>query len=183
MTSGPVYVGAFIMMLFFLSLFIVKGPLKWGLLVATVLSILLSWGHNFMGLTSFCIDYVPLYNKFRTVSSILVVAEFTIPFLAMMALAAILKEPELLKKKMKWVIASFVLTGGMALLFALMPTVFFSSFNSANEVSTFSRVFAEQPQVGQDVLSSLAVMRQAIFTSDAWRSFFIIVLGTALLWM
>lgn len=183
MTSGPVYVGAFILMLFVLALFIVKGPLKWGLLFATILSILLSWGHNFMGLTSFFIDYVPLYNKFRTVSSILVVAEFTIPVLAVMALAKILEEPEILKKKFKWVVASFALTGGAALLFALMPTVFFSSFNSANEISTLNRVFAEQPQVGQEILGSLSVMRQSIFTADAWRSFFIIAIGMALLWM
>ena len=182
MTSGPVYVGAFIMMLFILSLFIVKGPLKWGMLAVTVLSILLSWGHNFMDLTSFCIDYVPLYNKFRTVSSILVVAEFTIPFLAMMALATILREPDILRKKWKCVATSFALTGGMALLFALMPSVFFS-FNSANEISTFNRVFAEQPQVGQDVMNSLSVMRQSVFTSDAWRSFIIIVLGAVLMWM
>ena len=86
MTAGPVYVGAFVLMLFVLGLFIVKGPLKWALLVATILSILLSWGRNFMPFTDFFIDYVPMYAKFRTVASILVVAEFTIPLLAMLAL-------------------------------------------------------------------------------------------------
>ena len=85
-TSGPVYVGAFVMMLFILGLFIVKGPMKWALLAATILSILLSWGRNFMGFTDFFLDYVPMYSKFRTVASILVIAEFTIPLLAMMAL-------------------------------------------------------------------------------------------------
>ncbi len=183
MTSGPVYVGAFVLMLFVLSLFIVKGPMKWGLLFATILSILLSWGHNLMGLTSFFIDYIPLYNKFRTVSSILVVAEFTIPLLAIMGLAKILEEPTVLKKKIKWVIVSFVLTGGMALLFALVPNMFFSSFNSSNEIDTFNRYFGEQPGVAQDILASLAVMRQAIFSSDAWRSFFIVAIGSTLLWM
>lgn len=69
-TSGPVYVGAFVLMLFILGLFIVKGPMKWAFLAATVLSILLSWGHNFMGFTNFFIDYIPLYAKFRTVASI-----------------------------------------------------------------------------------------------------------------
>ena len=91
-TSGPVYVGAIIMFLFILGLFVVKGPMKWALLAATILSILLSWGHNFMGFTQWFIDHVPLYNKFRTVSSILVIAEFTIPLLAIMALAKVLKE-------------------------------------------------------------------------------------------
>lgn len=83
-TAGPVYVGAFVMFLFVLGCFIVKGPLKWALLGATIFSILLSWGKNFMGLTDFFIDYVPMYNKFRAVSSILVIAEFTIPLLAIL---------------------------------------------------------------------------------------------------
>lgn len=86
MTSGPVYVGAFVLMLFILGLFIVKGPMKWALLGATILSILLSWGHNFMPFTNFFIDHVPMYSKFRTVASILVIAEFTIPLLAMLAM-------------------------------------------------------------------------------------------------
>ena len=77
-TSGPVYVGAFVMMLFILGLFIVKGPVKWALLAATILSIMLSWGKNFMGLTDFFIDYMPMYAKFRTVASILVIAELLI---------------------------------------------------------------------------------------------------------
>ena len=89
-TAGPVYVGAFVMFLFVLGCFIVKGPLKWALLGATIFSILLSWGKNFMGLTDFFIDYVPMYNKFRAVSSILVIAEFTIPLLAIFALKEIL---------------------------------------------------------------------------------------------
>ena len=74
-TSGPVYVGAFVMLLFILGLFIVKGPVKWALLAATILSILLSWGRNFMGFTDFFLDYVPMYAKFRTVASILVGTE------------------------------------------------------------------------------------------------------------
>lgn len=88
-TAGPVYVGAFVVFLFILGCFIVKGPLKWALLGATIFSILLSWGKNFMGLTDFFIDYIPMYNKFRAVSSILVIAEFTIPLLAIFALKEI----------------------------------------------------------------------------------------------
>ena len=90
MTAGPVYVGAFVLMLFILGLFIVKGPMKWALLAATILSIMLSWGRNFMGFTDFFIDYVPMYAKFRTVASILVIAEFTIPLLAMLALKEVM---------------------------------------------------------------------------------------------
>ena len=92
-TSGPVYVGAFVMFLFILGCFIVKGPMKWALIVGTVFSIVLSWGKNFMGVTDFFIDYVPMYNKFRAVSSILVIAEFTIPLLAIMALKEIMVLP------------------------------------------------------------------------------------------
>lgn len=98
-TSGPVYVGAFVCMLFILGLFIVKGPMKWALLAATILSILLAWGRNFMPFTNFFLDYVPMYAKFRTVASILVIAEFTIPLLAMMALKKIVDEPEILAEK------------------------------------------------------------------------------------
>ena len=99
MTSGPVYVGAFVLFLFVLGCFIVKGPLKWALIGATFFSIVLSWGKNFMPLTDFFIDYVPLYNKFRAVSSILVIAEFTIPLLAIFALKRLLEEPEILKTR------------------------------------------------------------------------------------
>ncbi len=99
MTSGPVYVGAFVLFLFVLGCFIVKGPLKWALIGVTFFSIVLSWGKNFMPLTDFFIDYVPLYNKFRAVSSILVIAEFTIPLLAIFALKRLLEEPEILNRK------------------------------------------------------------------------------------
>ena len=85
-TSGPVYVGAIIFFLFILGLLIVKGPLKWWLLAATILSVCLSWGHNFMALTDFFFIYVPGYNKFRSVTMILVIAEFAMPFLGMLAL-------------------------------------------------------------------------------------------------
>ena len=90
-TSGPVYVGAFVLFLFVLGLFIVKGPMKWALAIATLLSITLAWGKNFMPWTDFWLDYVPMYDKFRTVASILVIAEFTIPLLAMLALKEIVQ--------------------------------------------------------------------------------------------
>ena len=177
-TSGPVYVGAFVLMLFILGLFIVKGPMKWALLAATVLSILLSWGRNFMGLTDFFIDYVPMYAKFRTVASILVIAEFTIPLLAMLALKQIVDEPDLLRSKMKYLYVSFGLTAGMALLFALMPGVFFSDFISTDEMRALSQFPSEQLT---PILTNLRTVHQAIFAADCWRTFWIIVIGTALL--
>ena len=177
-TSGPVYVGAFVLMLLILALFIVKGPMKWALLAATVLSILLSWGKNFMPLTNFFIDYMPMYAKFRTVASILVIAEFTIPLLAMLGLKKILDTPSILNKQIKYVYISFGLTAGFCLLFALMPSVFFSNFVSAQELEAMKSIPAEYQ--GQ-LLVNLREMRQAIFTDDCWRSFFIIVIGTFLL--
>lgn len=177
-TSGPVYVGAFVLMLFVLGLFIVKGPMKWALLGATVLSILLSWGHNFMPFTDFFLDYVPMYSKFRTVASILVIAEFTIPLLAMLALKRLVDEPDLMSKQMLWVYVSFALTGGIALLFALMPTVFFSDFISAAELEALKGIPADYLA---PLESNLRSIREGIFVADCWRSFWIIAIGMALL--
>ena len=177
-TAGPVYVGAFILFLFVLSLFIVKGPMKWALLGVTILTVMLSWGKNFMWLTNIFIDYVPMYASFRTVSSILVVAEFTIPLMAMMALKKIVDEPEVLKDKMKYVYISFGLTGGMAMIFALMPTMFFDFISSADLTSLKKYVGDEYLGVVSENLSN---MREAVFTADCWRSFFIILAGVVLL--
>lgn len=178
-TSGPVYVGAFVMMLFILGLFIVKGPVKWALLAVTILSILLSWGKNFMGFTDFFIDYVPMYAKFRTVASILVIAEFTIPLLAMLALkelfTSVNRKPLTVNK---YILISFLLTGGIALLFAVMPSMFFDSFISTSEMHAIKSLPAEYIQ---PLVANLTEMRQAVFTSDCWRTFVIIVLGTCLL--
>ena len=177
-TSGPVYVGAFVMFLFILGLFIVKGPVKWALLAATILSILLSWGKNFMGFTDFFLDYVPMYAKFRTVASILVIAEFTIPLLAMLALKKFLDEPEFMKPRLKYVGISFLLTGGIAMLFSIMPSTFFSSFISTSEMQALQGLPSEYIQ---PIMANLTEMRQAMFTSDALRSFYIILVGTGIL--
>ena len=178
-TSGPVYVGAFVMFLFILGLFIVKTPMKWALLAATVLSILLSWGKNFMPFTDFFIDYVPMYNKFRAVSSILVIAEFTIPLLAMLALKEIVTSPNILKERKKDFLISFGLTGGLALLFAVMPKVFFPSYVSTMEMQALQSIPANQLM---PLLANLEEVRMSLFTSDAWRSFFIILIGAGLVW-
>lgn len=178
-TSGPVYVGAFVMMLFILALFIVKGPMKWALLGATILSVLLSWGRNFMGMTDFFLDYVPMYAKFRTVASILVIAEFTIPLLAMMALKKIVDDPTILKTKFKQVSASYLLTAGICVIFALAPTVFFSDFTSISERNALQGIPAEY--LGP-LMANLNAMREAVFTADCWRSFLIITLGMVFLW-
>lgn len=180
-TSGPVYVGAFVLMLFVLGLFIVKGPMKWALLAATILSVLLSWGKNFMGMTDFFIDYMPMYSKFRTVASILVIAEFTIPLLAIMALAEVVRRGTDDTGKQgiqKYIWVSFGITAGLCVLFALMPGLFFSDFVSSQEMRALSQFPSEQLQ---PLLANLREVRRAIFTADCWRSFWIIVMGTAFL--
>lgn len=178
-TSGPVYVGAFVMFLFILGLFIVKGPMKWALVVGTVFSITLSWGHNFMGLTDFFIDYIPMYSKFRAVSSILVIAEFTIPLLAMLALKEVMERPALFAEQKKAFYISFGLTGGLSLLFALFPTVFFPSYVSSMEMNALQGAIPADQLA--PILVNLEEMRRSLFTADAWRSFFVIVIGCVLL--
>ena len=177
-TSGPVYVGAFVVFLFVLGLFIVKGPMKWALLSATVLSILLSWGKNFMGFTDFFIDYVPMYNKFRAVSSILVIAEFTIPLLAMLALKEVVSTPSVIKERKKDFLISFGLTGGLALLFAIFPKVFFPSYVSTMEMNALQSIPADQLV---PLLANLEEVRMSLFTSDALRSFFFVLIGVNLI--
>ena len=178
-TSGPVYVGAFVMFLFILGLFIVKGPMKWALVVGTLFSITLSWGHNFMGLTDFFIDYIPMYSKFRAVSSILVIAEFTIPLLAMLALKEVMERPALFAEQKKAFYISFGLTGGLSLLFALFPTVFFPSYVSSMEMNALQGAIPADQLA--PILVNLEEMRRSLFTADAWRSFFVIVIGCVLL--
>lgn len=177
-TSGPVYVGAFVVALFIFSLFIVKGPIKWALLVATILSILLSWGKNFMPFTDFFLDYVPMYAKFRTVASILVIAEFTIPLLAMLGLKRVVDEPDLLRKRTKSLYASMGVTAGVCLLFALVPTLFFPDFISSVERQSIQQIPQEYIA---PLMSNLTEMRKGIFTADCWRSFWIIAIGMAIL--
>lgn len=176
-TSGPVYVGAFVCMLFIFSLFIVRGPMKWALLAATILSILLSWGRNFMPFTDFFIDYIPMYSKFRTVASILVIAEFTIPLLAMMALKRIVEEKDVLRDNMKWLYLSLAMTAGVAAVMAVTGGMGFDFVSSAERqaLSQFP------PEDLNPLLADITNVRQMIFTADCWRTVVIIVIGTLLL--
>ena len=183
MTSGPVYVGAFVLFLFFLGCFIVKGPMKWALVAATVFSIVLSWGKNFMPVTDFFIDYVPMYSSFRTVSSILVIAEFTIPLLAIFALKQWLSEREALKTYRNEYLLSLALTLGIALLIWLAPGIF-TDFIPAQEAQMLTQA-SEQGSIPKEMLggimANLTEMRQALVNADAWRSALVIIVGCMLL--
>lgn len=180
-TSGPVYVGAIVCFFFVLGLFVVKGKIKWVLLIATILSILLSWGKNFMGFTDFFLDYFPMYNKFRAVSMTLVIAEVCMPILAFLALAEVIRNPECLKKNKIYLYISFGLTAGLCLLFYIIPDVFFN-FLSQGESAQFAQLGAgKDGAIYQTFANELEKVRMAIFKSDAIRSFLFITVAAIIL--
>ena len=169
-TSGPVYAGAIVCMLFLLGLIIVSGPYKWALLIATLFSIALAWGHNFMWLTELFFKYFPVYNKFRAVESILIVAEITMPllgFLALRQIAAGKVEPGRLKAGL---IVSTALTATICLVFALFPGIV--DLHSSYDSQWSSRM----PDF---VYDAVLAQRRAMLTADAWRSLLFVLLGAA----
>jgi hypothetical protein len=183
-TSGPVYVGVVVAFFFILALFYVKGPLKWALLLATILSVMLSWGKNFMPLTEFFIDYVPGYNKFRAVSMTLVIAEFCIPALAFIGLHKLYHKPELFSFKSDAFFTATGLTAGLSLIFYVSPDSFLN-FLSRSEASVF-RGFSEDPMMAGQVnmfITELESVRMAIFKADALRSMLFALAAAGLLWL
>ncbi len=174
-TSGPVYVGAVVLFLFFLSLFYVKGPLKWGLVAAIVLSVVLAWGRNFMPLTAFFIEHVPGYDKFRAVSMTLVIAGFCIPAMAFLGLHHLWRQPGKISIRSKAFLTAAGLTAGLSLIFALAPKLFFS-FTSQMESQAYAELMGREPQMAaqiRELLYNLESVRVAIFREDAFRSFFL----------
>lgn len=181
-TSGPVYLGALVCMLFILGLMVIpnKHPLKWALIVAGVLTLLLSWGRNFMPFTDFFIDHVPMYSKFRTVASILVVVEFIVPFIALWGLKLWVEKPE---KKPLYVATIFTVV--LCLIYVMSPGLGHDLVNANDKASVQQYVAAGyfDAAFGQNILRSLSEMRAAMVTADAWRSIFIIMLGMfVMLW-
>jgi len=173
-TSGPVYVGAIIFFLFILGLIIVKGPLKWWLLTATLISVMLAWGHNFMGLTDLFLHYLPGYNKFRAVTMILVIAEFTMPLLGILALKVVFDG--LLDKKKIFLGLKIALgiSGGLTLLFALFPGMFldFTGLRDSNFAQQFPDWF----------MQGIRDERERIVRIDAVRSLVFILLAAVAVW-
>ncbi len=175
-TSGPVYVGAIMIFLFLLGLIIVKGPLKWWLLAATILSILLSWGHNLMPFTNFFLNYLPGYNKFRAVSMILVIAEFTIPLLGILALKEICDKQSDRKRLFKGIQIALAISAGLTLLFALLPGIFLDFAGSGD------KYMQQQYQLPDWLMQGIRDERQRLVRFDAFRSFVFILLGGGLTW-
>lgn len=190
-TSGPVYAGALIFFLFVYGLFIIKGKLKWWLLAGTLLSVMLAWGKNFMPLTELFLEYFPAYNKFRAVSMTLVIAELTIPLLALLTLNKVLTEPGIFKEKAKILsykvnpfYLSLALTAGISLLLAVLPGLF-SDFMSNEEISSIARQKSSNPEYATqitDFYANVVIARRAILQADAFRSFVFIILGATVIW-
>ena len=175
--SGPTYVGVIVIFLFILGLFLVKSELRIWVLLATIMSLMLAWGKNFMPLTEFFLDYFPGYNKFRAVSMILIIAEFTIPLLGFVALNRFLnKNDDSIISKEKALKYSFYITGGVALLFALAPSIFLD-FLSEKDIAPI----ATGVKIPNGFLDSLASDRSSLLVADAWRSFMFILLAFGVL--
>ena len=182
MTNGPVYVGAFVLMLAILALFLVKSPVKWALLAVSILAILLSWGHNFSWLTDIFIDYFPAYNKFRAVSSILVVVEFTIPLLAAMCLARLIEHPEEFRAKPLYLHITFGVGALICLLGWMFPSMFGDPFSVAEiEQLTEMGAFSDPSLYG--IINAVKSARLSLVSSDALRSLIFILIGWGLLFL
>ena len=173
-TSGPVYVGAIICFLFFLGLIIVRGPIKWWLLAATILSLVLSWGHNLMPVTDFFLSWVPGYNKFRAVSMILVIAEFTIPLLGIIALKVLFENKTEQKQMFRGLQIAFAITGGISLLYALFPGMFLQF------VGPGDKNFATQ--LPDWFMQAVRDERKSLLRADAIRAFVMITIAAVTLW-
>lgn len=191
-TAGPVYIGAIIMFFVVLGLFITKHKLKWPLLLITILGMALSWGNNFMGLTSFFLDHVPGYNKFRAVSMTMVIAELCLPLFAILTLNELMKfkslndKVKVFKKELelkKVLILAFAIVGGFCLTGYLAPDLV-NTFTAEGEeqqmIYRYSRGGNPEDQVRNYVtqlLPQLEIARKAVFQSDAMRSFIFITLA------
>lgn len=191
-TVGPVYVGAFVCFLFILGLFYVRGPMKWALLASTIVSLLFAWGKNMPEVTNWLIDNMPMYAKFRTVSSALVVAEFTMPLLAVLCLHSVMKEKELfrltewktapLRMKVGLPVAA-VLTLGLCLLYWAMPSAAGDCISTADAETFKALLQAGFPaEMINNYRTALSSMHHDILAGSALRSAIVIVAGILVLW-
>jgi hypothetical protein len=172
-TSAPAYVGAVLFFLFFLGLFLVENKAKWWLLGGVIMSLILSWGKNFSLLTDFMIDYFPLYDKFRAVSSIQVILELCVPILAILALAALFDASIEKAKKLKALKISFFISIGIGILIFLSKGLF--HFEGASDA------YLEQ-NYGNELMTMIRLDREAVYTSDTLRSLLYVLLAAIVLW-
>ena len=183
-TGGPLYIGAIVILLFVIGLFVIKGPVKWWLLIATALSLMLSWGHNFMSFTNLFLDFVPGYDKFRAVTTILVIAELTIPLLAIITLNKMVAEKNFYKENKKMLMYAMGVVIGLTLLITITPSTF-TSLYTPQEYEQVGQSVKDQPN-SQELLNSffaaVSTARQHILVSDAVRSLLFLILAASLIW-
>jgi len=174
--TSPVYIGAIVFFLFILGLLVVKGSIKWWLFAATLLSIALSWGHNFMALTEFFLNYIPGYNKFRAVTMILVIAELTMPLLGVLAVKEMFNPEKDKKKLFKALQIAFYIVGGICLLFIIFPGIFL------NFVGPHDMTYAKQYELPDWFIQAVRDDRKNMVVMDALRSFIFITLSAGVIW-
>ena len=185
MTSGPMYMGAVTIFLFVLGLILCKGREKWWLLAAMIFSIFLAWGNHFMAFTEFCFNHLPMYNKFRTVSMILIVLQVLMPMLGFYALDKIIKNTYEKRKVLRASAIAFVLTAGFCLLAVMVPSIagdYMTEFDSTLVSNLFGISNQELMSYGVNVdgyTSAVAAHRASLMTADALRSFVIILIAAA----
>lgn len=177
MTNGPVYIGALICFLFLLGCLVVKGPVKWALLVVTVLSILLSWGHNLMWFSDLFIDHFPLYNKFRNITSILIIAQITMPTLAVLGLCKIFTDPDFMRHHGKALYISAGISAAVCLLAALVPSVFVQLNETDQQLLDQLSAQGARAMDLAPLRHNVEAVRATLVSADGWRSLAFIVLG------
>lgn len=177
-TSGPTYMGALVVFLFVLSFVFVTDPLKWAVLIASVLFLMLGWGRNLMGFTEFFIENFPGYNKFRSVSMIISMIELVMPFMAILFVKEVITKREEMKAKTKKFLLASGITGGFLLLVVLVPQSFIS-FLSESDLTAFAN---ERNPIVSDLQSQLVDYRVGVFRADALRSLGFILAGFLLLY-
>ncbi len=182
MTNGPVYVGAFVLLLAILALFMVKSPMKWALFAVSVLAILLSWGHNFPAFTNFFIDHFPAYNKFRAVSSILVIVEFTVPLLAALCIKKMVDDPDAFRCNPWTGYTVFGLGAVICFLGWVSPSIFGQPF-SANEMQQLTEAGAFSNPAYYNIINGLRETRLSLVSADCGRSLIFILLGAGVIFL
>ncbi len=172
--EAPAYIGAVIFFLFFVGIFLVKGTLKKWLVTATIFSIILSWGKNFDIITNFFIDYVPLYNKFRAVSSIQVIAEICIPLLGILALKEFFSKSVSDEEKKNALKKAFYILGGISIFFILFGSSFFA-FEGFRDASL------KQYNI-EGLTEALISDRKSMLFYDSLRSLVLVAISFGILW-
>jgi len=183
-TSGPHYAGAIVIFLFILSLFILRGPEKWWLLAATIFSILLSWGRNFPLLNNFLFEYLPLYNRFRVPEMALVIAETTMPILAMLGLKKIIENGVPKVDLMRYLKYTLGIVGGICVFFLLFGSSILAFSGPADAGFAHRLANAGFPQASiHQIMDILRDHRQSMMMHDTWRSLIFVVLAFGVMWM